>query len=647
MIDNKYIKDALIIRRTENLLLELAHQDKISGPVHTCNGQEFSAIAFCSSIQASDIVYSNHRCHGHYIALSGDVRGLIAELMGKASGVCGGIGASQHLYKKNFFSNGIQGGMVSVAAGMALAMKRRGNKGIVLAFIGDGTLGEGIVYETLNLATLLGLPLLLICENNQYAQSTKITNNLAGSIIMRAEAFGIKTYHSNTWHIEELFTNAKNSIEYTRSNGPAFHLVDTYRLNYHSRSDDKRNIDEVNHFSKIDPLNIFAKNNIDDYKSIIAAIDIELSRYTLELSIENEISPNAYLFEIGDYQATNKKWKTVELINESVANRINYFFDFNMKKGEDIIFIGEDVLSPYNGAFKVAKGLSEKYPDKVISTPISEAAITGLSNGLALSGIRPYLEIMFGDFVTLSFDQIVNHASKFYHMYNKQVNCPIVIRTPMGGGMGFGPTHSQTMDKFLVGIDNISVVAINSIIDPFLIYTNIHKYEKHPVIVIENKSDYENHIGIKTDKSYKLQYSQDRYPNIKLSPVFETPTLTIVSYGGIARNIIESIKSIAIETGFIPEFLVLTLISPLDVGTIIISVRSTKRLIVVEEGSKSFGIGAEIIAQVIESLGSDVILARRVGALAVPIPASSTLENIVLPNVRLVHNIKNELKSAG
>ena len=123
----------------------------------------------------------------------------------------------------------------------------------------------------------------------------------------------------------------------------------------------------------------------------------------------------------------------------------------------------------------------------MISTPISEAGIVGMGIGLSLIGYRPFVEIMFGDFMALCFDQIINHASKFHHMYNKQVFCPVVIRTPMGGGRGYGPTHSQTLDKILVGIDNVSVVALNPFIDPKSIYEEIYKNEFHPVVVIENK----------------------------------------------------------------------------------------------------------------------------------------------------------------
>lgn len=122
-----------------------------------------------------------------------------------------------------------------------------------------------------------------------------------------------------------------------------------------------------------------------------------------------------------------------------------------MAEYPQMLFIGEDIKSPYGGAFKVSKELSDLYGDRVFNTPISEAAIAGVSTGLAMAGYQTFVEIMFGDFSTLAFDQILNHASKFRQMYNQQVTANVVIRTPMGGGRGYGPTHSQTLDShFLV-----------------------------------------------------------------------------------------------------------------------------------------------------------------------------------------------------
>ena len=147
-----------------------------------------------STLQPGDIVFSNHRCHGHFLAYGGDPRALFAELMGKASGVCGGRGGSQHLQWRNFYSNGVQGGIVPVATGMALAEKRKGSRAVTVAFLGDGTLGEGVVYEALNMAALWKAPILYVVENNRIAQTTPIEQAVAGSLPARFQAFGIPAH---------------------------------------------------------------------------------------------------------------------------------------------------------------------------------------------------------------------------------------------------------------------------------------------------------------------------------------------------------------------------------------------------------------------------------------------------------------------
>lgn len=640
-IDKNFFQLALSIRRVEDKFLELFDQGKMNGTVHTCNGQEFSAIAFCTSLEKNDFIFSSHRCHGHYIAHTSDFSGLISELMGKTTGTCSGIGSSQHLFNDNFYSNGIQGGIVPVAAGMAFAVKKKKLGAIGIVFIGDGTLGEGVVYETLNLISLLDLPLLVVCENNSYAQSTKIVDSLSGDILTRAKAFGVKTYHSNTWNLSSLFSEAENSINFVRQGKPAFHLVDTYRLNHHSKSDDNRDIAEVEKYSKKDPINIFKENNPETFKSMLKDIDKEIDRITKDANKVSELSGEVYQTYI-DFKKI-EGYSNIDNLNERVVNRLNQFFDEILGSDDNTLFIGEDVLSPYGGAFKVAKNLSLKYPDKVISTPISEAAITGLSNGLALGGFRPYLEIMFGDFLTLSMDQIINHASKFHHMYDKQINCPIVIRTPMGGGRGYGPTHSQTLDKFIVGIDNLSVIAINSFIDPKLIYESIHYNEVHPVLVIENKLDYGRFVGSQKLDFYNIQRSLDLYPIVLCSPISVKPSITIVTYGGISTNVLESLHIIFKLTGLVPELIILSKISPIDIDPILKSVEITNKILTIEEGSKEFGIGAEIITKTVESLGSKVILSRRIAAKPVPIPSARSTEDWVLPNNRIIENVLEAL----
>ena len=241
-MDTILYQRAALVRQFEERLLRLFSEGKLSGTVHTCIGQELSALAVVDSLQSGDWIFSNHRCHGHYLARFGDVRGLLAEIMGLPEGICAGRGGSQHVFRDNFLSNGVQGGGVPIAAGCAMALRRAGNgSAVVVAFIGDGTLGQGVVYETLNLASKWKIPLVIVLEKNGYAQSTNTSTTIAGDIRDRFQAFGWKYLETSIWNEAELFSTAKMAVQDARENSvPVAICINCYRLKAHSKGDDNR-----------------------------------------------------------------------------------------------------------------------------------------------------------------------------------------------------------------------------------------------------------------------------------------------------------------------------------------------------------------------------------------------------------------------
>jgi TPP-dependent pyruvate/acetoin dehydrogenase alpha subunit len=246
------------IRRFEESLLDLFAQGKLVGTTHTYIGQEANAVGIIDHLKPErDVVFSNHRCHGHYLAFTDDAFGLLCEVMGKAPGVCGGKGGSQHLCKGNFYSNGVLGSIVPVATGIALAEKKKGTGAVSTVFLGDGTLGEGVTYESLNMASLWKLPVLFVVENNQYAQSTPVELELAGSIPARGAAFGIETAELSTTDVEETHEAAGSAVARIRETGEPFFLVlETYRFSPHSKGDDNRDPAEIEERREHDPLNV-------------------------------------------------------------------------------------------------------------------------------------------------------------------------------------------------------------------------------------------------------------------------------------------------------------------------------------------------------------------------------------------------------
>jgi len=248
------------IRHFEETVLNNFPKGVFSGTTHTYLGQEANAAGVLAHLQSGDIVFSNHRCHGHFIAYGGDLRSLFAEMMGKATGVCGGRGGSQHLQWDNFYSNGVQGGIVPVATGMALAEKHKNTGAVAICFLGDGTLGQGVVYESFNLASLWGAPILYVVENNQIAQTTPTVQAVAGDMALRFAAFDIFAVELDTSDVLEISAAAKDSLDDIRSQGtPRGLILHTQRFGPHSKGDDTRDPKAVEHLRDTrDPLKILA-----------------------------------------------------------------------------------------------------------------------------------------------------------------------------------------------------------------------------------------------------------------------------------------------------------------------------------------------------------------------------------------------------
>ncbi len=246
------------IRRFEETLLDLFAQGKLVGTTHTYIGQEANAVGVIANLEPErDVVFSNHRCHGHYLAFTDDAFGLLCEVMGKAPGVCGGKGGSQHLCKGNFYSNGVLGSIVPVATGIALAEKKKGTGAVSTVFLGDGTMGEGVTYESLNMASLWRLPVLFVVENNYYAQSTPIELELAGSIPARGAAFGIEVAELDSTDVLEIRAAAARAVTRIReAREPFFLVLHTYRFSPHSKGDDNRDPGEIEERRKRDPLKV-------------------------------------------------------------------------------------------------------------------------------------------------------------------------------------------------------------------------------------------------------------------------------------------------------------------------------------------------------------------------------------------------------
>ena len=632
------------IRRFEERLLELFSENKLTGTVHTCIGQEAIAAAVMANLEEEDIVFSNHRCHGHFIAYSDNVRGLFAEIMGKRSGVCGGRGGSQHLCYRRFFSNGIQGGIVPDAVGMAWAEKIKGTDNVTVVFLGDGTLGQGVVYESLNMASVFEVPVLFVVENNEYAMSTKRSDVFAGAIAERFHAFGIKCSETDDGDVEHLYHCFSEAVSYVRGEKRPFcQIVNTYRLAAHSKGDDCRDPEEVEEHRKKDPLKRLEQLlDIRTGEEIRRQVDLELAQAE-EACTREEVCIRA----ADEYEAERDDAPSEgRLLNrESVKNvyQINAALEEILQGNSRAIVLGEDVRDPYGGAFKVTRGLSEKFPEQVVNTPISEAGLIGIGIGLAMNGIHSIVEVMFGDFISLGFDQILNHAAKYRDMYAGQVKVPLLIRVPSGGGRGYGATHSQSLEKFFVGMPGLNIIAASPILDCRELLLRIEEDITDPTLLIENKTMYGNRqmavCGNRVGKFY-VEEERQKFPIVKLSlDNEEEADAVIITYGGMLEVAMEAATQLLLEEELLVDVVSVTMIAPLQHDRLAACVGDEKFIFTLEEGTKRAGWGAEVVSGLGERLRGRAF--RRFGAADCAISCNREEEKEILPNVaRIVNGIK-------
>lgn len=636
---DRIIKKSLFIRSIEKKLLTLFQAGKINGTVHTCIGQELTGVCAAEFLNDDDYVLSNHRGHGHFLARNEDLVGFFAEIMGRTAGVCGGIGGSQHFFTKNHLSNGIQGGMTPIATGIALANKIKKNDKVVMCFIGDGTLGQGIIYEAFNMASLWDLPIVFVMENNKIAQSTHIEQTFSGSIKQRINGFALEYFSSNTWDIEDLLTTFEKATTLSRKHKKAsFIEIETYRLSSHSKGDDNRHPEDLKKYELKDLLNKELAENVEHTTFLLDIIQKEIDDAVAKAQkspYTNNIPPNSSITQTEISYSKQENITSDKRINQLIHEALRAQFN----KEENTVMLGEDIEyvtpwteKPYGGAFKVSNDLSEHF-ENVKNTPISEAAITGVGTGLSIAGMLPIIEIMFGDFMTLTFDQIYNHACKFSSMYNGQVSIPLIIRTPMGGKRGYGPTHSQSLEKHFLGITDLSIITLNYRIPPKQLYQAVFS-EKNPTLVIENKVLYTKKLQVQVLLGYEVAVSNEKYPTIRIRPEGRKPDMTILCYGELLEDVEKAIELAFEEEEIFCEIICPSQISPINLFPILQSVATTQRLLTVEEGTNMASYSSEIAAHIMEN-NLHLKSFKRLANNNV-IPSSSQAELEILPNINSI-----------
>ena len=325
-------------------------------------------------------------------------------------------------------------------------------------------MGEGLTYESLNLASVWRVPMLFVVEHNGIAQTTRTADTIGGSILARGAAFGLRTWRCDDADPAVLRATSRIVVRTVRATRePGFLVIDTMRLGPHSKGDDLRDEAEMAAIRARDPLAGVGRTarlrDPDGHRTAQRRVHPRRPRRRDGCAgISVRCGADAHVLAARVRRVRRRRGTdSYRRDDVNVRSSLNDALRRMLAKDERVILLGEDLHDPYGGAFKVTAGLSTEFAGRVISTPISEAGLVGASIGLALAGYRPVAEIMFADFITLAMDQIYNHAVKFPAMFDG-MRIPLVVRTPSGGRRGYGPTHSQSPENLMTAVPGLTVV---------------------------------------------------------------------------------------------------------------------------------------------------------------------------------------------
>ncbi len=629
-----------LIRSFEEKLSEAYATGEVpTEAIHLSIGQEATAVGVCFSLRADDYIATTHRGHGHMLAKGADLGGMMAEILGKASGLCAGKGGSMHVTDAAVAAigaNGIVGASPLMAAGAAHSARQRGTDQVAVAFLGDGATNQGMFHEALNFAAVFDLPAIFVVENNQYGEFTPIAKHLrVERIADRAAAYGMPGVTVDGNDPRKVREATLEAVARARSGeGPTLIECVTYRWHGHMEGEavPYRPEEEIEEWKGRCPVATLRRVLIEEgtlsdadadelARQARARVDAAWDRAKAEPdpgpdTLETDVyaPDSALLYRRGTAEQGSREITCSQALWEAISEE--------MKRDESVYLLGEDVAT--GGYFSVTVGLVDEHgTNRVIDTPISEYAIVGTAVGAAMSGRRPVAEILFSDFLTTCMDPLVNQAAKLRYMSGGQYRLPLVVRTPGGAGLGMAAQHSQSLEALLTGVPGLIVIAPATPRDAKgLLKAAIRS--NNPVLFFENKLLY-TATGMVPDGDYLVPIGA---ADVKR----EGKDATIVSVGAALGKALEAAETLA-RGGVDAEVVDVRTLVPLDLATIVDSVAKTGRLVTVEDGSLCHGFGSEIIARVAEhAWGALAAPPARVAALDVPIPYNTTLENLAIPD---------------
>jgi 2-oxoisovalerate dehydrogenase E1 component len=670
-----------LIRGFETTVLELKDADLIHGPVHASIGQEAVAAAVAVALCKSDMVASTHRAHGHFLSkaflyyapddfqplrdpitpgMQEAVDKTLAEIMGLRDGWCGGRGGSMHLYDArsgNLGSNAIVGGGIPIATGAAWAQAIRVTDSVVVSFFGDGAINQGCFHEVANMAALWRVPVLYLVENNLYAVGTCTSeSSCVEDLALRSIGYGFDSAIVDGMDPVAMYVAVRDAVD-TMRREPFPFLIEakTYRYYHHGgglvgSAFGYRSKEEEAEWTGRDPLVTFPEKLIRS--GLLEPGEDERLREMSRASVARALAACTEERN-GQRIIPASKWPSADSAAQDIRCEEDLFAgetfveaeDFtelktvtyvqavagvtlrNMERDERVVVLGEEVANLRGGAYAATRGIPERIPERLFNTPISETGFVGMAGGLASVGLRPVVEIMFPDFSLMASDQLFNQIGKLRHMYGGQVCFPVVVRTRVAIGFGYGGQHSMDPSAFFALFSGWRIVAPSNPFDYVGLFNTAMRFND-PVLIVEHGMLYPQEGQVPVDTlDYLVQYG-------KAKVVRPGVDVTVLTYLTGVDQCVRAAQSLEAQ-GISAEVIDLRTLdyTGMDFAAIGESVRKTGCALIVEQGPRSLTLGGRISDEIQERFFDylDCPVAK-VAALDVPPPVSRRLEEAVLPS---------------
>ena len=633
-----------LIRAFEEKVLELAGQGLVHGPAHSAVGQEGGAVGSVLAMRGSDQINGSHRAHHqflakalHYVAPQGlassapfddAVRNIadrtMSEILGLARGYCKGRGGSMHLRwaeSGNLGTNAIVGGGVPAAAGAAWAHKRAGTGDVAFTYFGDGAVNIGSVLETMNLAAAWKLPLCFFIENNRYAVSTTVEEATAEPrLSSRGLAFGIPSWKVDGMDPLAVYLATEAAVKMMRAGeGPTIIEVDVYRY-FHQNGPlpgsafGYRTKDEEKAWRARDPIDrvaaeMAARQLIGDEQvaSLRARAGALMDEIAAGLIEEHEgkrrIVPSLWpspdfrdfgvrgdLSELQDVRFVEQEEFAGAIEDKRFVDVVADVMERRMQENEGIVVMGEDVHRLKGGTNGATRGLSTSFPDRVLGTPIAENAFVGLAGGIAMDGrFVPVVEFMYPDFMWVAADQVFNQIGKARHMFGGDGEVPLVLRTKVAMGTGYGSQHSMDPAGIFATAPGWRIVAASTPYD-YVGLMNSALRCKDPVLVLE-------HVDLYNSKGPAPVGDLDYFiPLGKAKRVRTGQHLTVLTYLAMVRPVLDAVEKLGVDADVI-DLRSLDR-AGLDWAMIEQSIDKTGSVLIVEQGAIGTSYGGWLAAEI-------------------------------------------------